>query len=750
MRLKINAFISLLCCIVFVLSQCAVPQSKSSPVGVEIFVSPSGDDQADGTFEQPFKTLERARDEARKQRNLGAKPITVMLREGTYFLDETLHFTAEDSGTESFPLTWKAFNSETVWISGGYPLSRDMFKPLEDEALLARAANEDVQKQLLTVDLSDILTEWPSPIVPDTAFAIRTDLPEIYVGDSPLHLSRWPNDLPNEGYLYADSAEVAAWNDQPSIRLTSNVLKVRAIAWSDDASKSMFVFGMMEADWLSGIYQVASFDRQTGSLLTRGGLVNELMEHPRFYVFNLLEEVDVPGEFVVDMESQNLILLPPENFEESEVILSLLKDPLIQLDGAEYLTFSGLHMGFVRSTPFYASNVHHIRIEDCTMAHSAYQGVILNGATDSIITNSHIFDSAGGAIYLWDGGLRKKLIPSGNIIENNRIHDTNTKRNFYTAAVDCESTGLIIRSNEIYDETHIAIDLTHSNDSLVENNEIHHVCLDSSDSGAIYIGRDPSNLGIVIKNNYFHDIGNTYGGVGQQSIFLDDGTSMPIISGNLFLRASSTTSPQTAAINSNGGQYGIIDHNIFVDLPYAVTLGSWTSNWDRVPLREDGWIFRVYGLGIDWAPDIWNKLTVETDFFSSTWRNHYRQTHWAPLWDYLSPAGHRAFWRLAGDLKPGEMPTLDRHPALFNWTYKHAPSLTNRLENNIGVKIAGDDFWWGGNARASNNFVLDTDVFVDYANGDYRLSAQGLEKIRELIPDFPNFPMERIDPDHSP
>ncbi len=60
----------------------------------EVHVSPGGDDSAAGTAAAPFRTIARARDELRKH----PEPHHAVLHAGTYYLGDTLVFTAEDHG----------------------------------------------------------------------------------------------------------------------------------------------------------------------------------------------------------------------------------------------------------------------------------------------------------------------------------------------------------------------------------------------------------------------------------------------------------------------------------------------------------------------------------------------------------------------------------------------------------------------------------------------------------------------------
>jgi parallel beta-helix repeat protein len=74
----------------------------------------------------PFATLARARDEIRAQKPVhpavwrtGFSSVTVLVREGTYYLPEPLRFTPEDSGTEECPITYAAYPNEHAVISAG-------------------------------------------------------------------------------------------------------------------------------------------------------------------------------------------------------------------------------------------------------------------------------------------------------------------------------------------------------------------------------------------------------------------------------------------------------------------------------------------------------------------------------------------------------------------------------------------------------------------------------------------------------
>ena len=70
--------------------------SATAASGREICVAPGGDDAAAGTKDKPLATLAAAQAAARAAKAAGH--VTVILREGTYYLPNTLIFGPEDSG----------------------------------------------------------------------------------------------------------------------------------------------------------------------------------------------------------------------------------------------------------------------------------------------------------------------------------------------------------------------------------------------------------------------------------------------------------------------------------------------------------------------------------------------------------------------------------------------------------------------------------------------------------------------------
>lgn len=85
-----------------------------------IYVSAdNGDDANDGSFNSPFHTVAKAKEYIRTLNDDMSSDIIVYLREGCYSFDETLSFTAEDSGNNGFNIIYTNYENERVEFSGG-------------------------------------------------------------------------------------------------------------------------------------------------------------------------------------------------------------------------------------------------------------------------------------------------------------------------------------------------------------------------------------------------------------------------------------------------------------------------------------------------------------------------------------------------------------------------------------------------------------------------------------------------------
>ncbi len=117
---------------------------------LEIFVSLGGSEKADGTKENPFGSIEKAKNAVRGFIKKGfSGNITVFLREGTYYIEKEIEFNEADCFPHTHHVVYSAYNNENVHIIGGKVLS-DWEKA--EKGLQKAYVGENVNCKYLCVD----------------------------------------------------------------------------------------------------------------------------------------------------------------------------------------------------------------------------------------------------------------------------------------------------------------------------------------------------------------------------------------------------------------------------------------------------------------------------------------------------------------------------------------------------------------------------------------------------------------------
>ena len=169
----------------------------AAAVGVpaaEIFVAADGDDANPGTLAKPVATLRRAQEVARK--SAGREAVTVSVREGIYYLPETLVFTAEDSGTKDAPVVYQAYQKERAVLSGGVRLAGLRWEAYRDGIMQATVPAGLVTDQLFVHGERQPLARYPN-------FDPNERVYNGYAADaiSPARAQRWSD--PRGGFIHA-------------------------------------------------------------------------------------------------------------------------------------------------------------------------------------------------------------------------------------------------------------------------------------------------------------------------------------------------------------------------------------------------------------------------------------------------------------------------------------------------------------------------------------------------------------------
>jgi hypothetical protein len=300
----------------------------------------------------------------------------------------------------------------------------------------------------------------------------------------------------------------------------------------------------------------------------------EVQEGYPYFVFNVLEELDRPGEWHLDRDSGVLYCWPTADPGQPTLELSMLDTPLVELTDVSHVTFQRLTFELGRADGLVIRGGSDCLVAGCTVRNLGGTAVIVAGGWRHGVFGCDLYQLGRGGTAV-RGGDRKTLTPGGHFVENCHVHDFSRVDRTYTPAVLLEGCGNRIAHNSFHHTPGHGMRIE-GNDHLVELNEISHVVYESDDQAGLDIYGNPTYRGNVFRWNYWHDIASGRP-CGQAGIRLDDAICGVLMYGNVFCRASDSN---FGGIQIHGGKENIVDNNVFVDCLHAISFSPWsTDRW---------------------------------------------------------------------------------------------------------------------------------------------------------------------------
>lgn len=548
----------------------------------DFYVSKNGNDSWSGNFPEPnhdktdgpFATLYCAKEairELRQAQSSVGETITVCIRAGVYPCSESFELNALDSGEKKSPVIWRAYPDEKVALIGAKKIGD--FKLVTDQSILKRI-NKDFQAKIFVCDLKSQgisnygeITQQGSPGL------------ELFFNGKRMTIARYPNDgwiqiadVPQSGEkLFNKGLEREKRFDGVPVGRHYGRIKYdgdRPNRWSDE--NEIFIHGYWTWDWSDSYQKVQSIDIQKQEItIAEPHHHYGYTKNQRYYFLNILEELDQPGEWVLDMKTGLLYFYPPAPIAESDILVSILDEPLVILGNSNYVTIVGIHFEFSRGNGIVVNGGSHNLIAGCTFHDLGNDAVVINGGNHNGITSCDIYDVSMGAIRLI-GGDRKKLIPAHNFAINNHIHDYSQWIRTGQLAIRVEGVGNRAANNLIHDAPHGAV-YVRGNDHLIEYNEIYNVCNETGDAGAIYTGRNYTWRNNMYRYNYVHHLKGP-GLHGCTALYLDDFTSGFTLYGNICYQSG-------RGVLIGGGRDNVVENNIFIGCAPSIVLDARGLSW---------------------------------------------------------------------------------------------------------------------------------------------------------------------------
>lgn len=633
----------------------------------EIYVSRSGDNGNDGSRNAPLKDLQAARDLIRQYKQTNQyrnESFVVWIDEGVYEQTETFELSGLDSGTADCPIVWRAMPGKEVRISGGRHLPVEAFTRVKDHAVLRRLSDE-AKQQVRQVDLSELGVENLGEDI-QYGFSLHV-VPaslELIVNDSIMTLARYPN----QGYIkigeIVDKGSVPREGDYTQRGGVFKYLDPRHERWV--GLQDVWLQGTFNVGYADDNIRVESIDKKEGVVRLASPHMYGLgsgREFQHYFVQNVLDELDSPGEYYVDKRKGVLYFWNPNAWDETDrVTVTSLETPIVSLKNVSHVVLRDLIVEAGRGIGIYMEQSNNNQILGCTVRNVGtcgifmglgaksingrirvedYTGVPVSGEIGlavshiyaytawnrqagafNLIKGCNVYNTGSGGIWL-SGGDKRTLTKGNNVVDNCKISAYNRRNRFLSAGINVDGCGNVIRHCEIFNSEWQGI-YVRGNEHLFEYNEIHHVTLNSDDTSPWYIGRDPSDCGNVLRYNYFHHCGNP--NRMNMGVYCDDASTDVEVFGNVFYNMNTNH----GMIFSNAGRNLTFRNNIVINpSSHTVYASSCYYTWAAghvVPFYGENGLLR-------------KRLTESVNIYAPPYSDRYPF-----LGDYLDPIVEGKEW----------------------------------------------------------------------------------------------------------
>jgi hypothetical protein len=579
-----------------------------------LYVAPNGNDAGQGTKRKPFASIGKALIEGRKI----SGNVDVYLTGGTYYLDQPVVFTSEDSRKESEKLTIKNFDNQKVIISGSKILN-----------LKWRAYKNGI---------------WQAKVSQDLIFD------QLFVNGKLQRMARYPNYDPTAQYYGGFAADA--------------VSKERASLWK--SPEGGYVHALHSSLWGDYHYLITGKDKN-GELTLEGGWQNnrQMGMHNKYrFVENVFEELDTVNEWFYDKKTKTLYYYPPKGLDikkakfETPQIAHLFEFRGSEIKPVKNISIEGVALTqtlrtfmdnkepLLRSdwtiyrggTVFYDGAVN-CSLKNCTLTNLGGNAVFFNNYNRNCEVSGCLISEIGASAFCFVGDPNAVRSPSFQYYQyvtldkmdrtpgpktNNypaecKVHDNLM---FNLGTVEKQSAGvqlsmcqnITVSHNTIYDIPRSGINVNEGTwgGHIIEYNDVFNTVKETGDHGSFnswgrdrYWHPDKKNMDSIVENNYNLALADVVKPIVIQNnrmrcdhgwdIDLDDGSGNYIIRNNLCLNGG---------IKLREGVNRVVENNIMVNNTFHPHV--WFKNSNDV--------FRNNIVFTGYAPihiDVWGK---ETDY----------------------------------------------------------------------------------------------------------------------------------------
>lgn len=352
-------------------------------------------------------------------------------------------------------------------------------------------------------------------------------------------------------------------------------------SWAEAPDAEVHIFQGGNCRAFKEIVSIEAVDEAQG-IVTIGGpeATSDLLTGDRYFVENVRELLDSPGEWYLDRANGVLHFWPEDTLEPRAPIVAPVLRRVVAVIGEQQqpvtnLAFVGLTIretdyspddgcdgyGMGNTGVVYLVDARDCTVQDCRFINTGAYAVCIKGGGHNRVIGNDISHSAEGGILL--------LTTAGNLVSDNHIHHCGAVYK-HIGGVVLEGVGTddnVVSHNLIHDMSRYGITLKNPGSrNVIEYNEVRRTNLETFDTGGIEVTQHDREFrsNSVIRYNLVADtIG--YSSIFTEPIYLSWGIYLDSFAGGYDVHHNVVFRNHNGGIMLQGGKDNRVHNNIFVD-----------------------------------------------------------------------------------------------------------------------------------------------------------------------------------------
>ena len=506
---------------------------------------------------------------------LGGETLEVVLGDGVYEMTRGLALVATN-------VTIRAEHPGKATIIGGRAFrGRDFSKELAKDVRIAGRLTGEARKHVVALRVPMTLRAffeagrhtggalWHYPDF--NRYNMGQNVPTypcLTIGGRRMEPARWPN----AGYFWPGTNDTVRMPNAKEKSVLVRARGSRMSAWrckTDNVAAAGWIDG---CTYLDCCCPVTDYVKASNAVEVASANFNT--DSSRLYFFNILEELDAPGEWCYNRETGTLVLYPPEDFaDDSLCAVGFVREPLFHVTGSRV---SVLDIDFTAKvghpTVVIEQGTDNL-VRGCTFGGIGYNGIVMMGRRNAV-RDCDFRDVVCSAVHVL-GGVEKTMERGENLVDNCRV--TNYAilgTSWAMGGIYLDGVGNTVSHCEVSDGPETGLYLAGIGNTI-EYCRVWDVVKQFDDVGLVYVPGGARCYGNVFRYN---DLSGRPGEV--VGIYFDDTSSGSTAYGNVVRDCA-----RGALIG--GGRDNIISNNVFVSCFTGIQIDNRGLEWKSYTSTPD-------------------------------------------------------------------------------------------------------------------------------------------------------------------